>query len=145
MGYVKKLSNEKTVILLGITVQDKFSFKPHLNDVCEKVSHENRAPTIVSKFIPQKRTQSHYDSIYNISVFLLPLGLDVPQQSKINTLHERVLTPFHDDRQSTFEELHNKNKSVTVFHRKSQVLATELYKKHHKLIPDIMNGNFKIT
>ena len=59
--------------------------------------------------------------------------------NKINKLHERALRLVYDDRQSTFEELLNIDKSVTIHHRNLQVLATELYKVHHRLAPERLN------
>ena len=47
--------------------------------------------------------------------------------NKINKLHERALRLVYDDRQSTFEELLNIDKSVTNYHRNLQTLATEVY------------------
>ena len=62
--------------------------------------------------------------------------------NKINKLHERALRLVYDDRQSTFEELLNIDKSVTIHHRNLQVLATELYKVHHRLAPEPLNNIF---
>ena len=62
--------------------------------------------------------------------------------NKINKLHERALRLVYDDRQSTFEELLNIDKSVTIHHRNLQVLATELYKVHHRLAPERLNNIF---
>ena len=64
--------------------------------------------------------------------------------NKINKLHERALRLVYDDRHSTFEELLNIDKSVTIHHRNSlQLLATELYKVHHGLAPELINDIFK--
>ena len=49
------ISNEKTVKLLGVTVDNKFSFEPHLNLVCKKVSQKLHALARVSKFISKKK------------------------------------------------------------------------------------------
>ena len=62
--------------------------------------------------------------------------------NKLNKLHERALRLVYDDRQSTYEELLNIGKSVTIHHRNLQVLATELYKVHHGLTPELMNNIF---
>ena len=62
--------------------------------------------------------------------------------NKINKLHERALQLVFDDRQPTFEELLNIDKSITIHHRNLQVLATELYKVHHGLAPELMNDIF---
>ena len=62
--------------------------------------------------------------------------------NKINKLHERALQLAYEDRHSTFEELLNIEKSVTIHQRNLQVLVTELYKKHHGLAPELMNDIF---
>ena len=72
--------------------------------------------------------------------------MDVPQQianNKINKLHERAFRRVYNDRQSTFEELLDKNKSVSVRHRNLQVLAIEMYKVYSNVSPDIMNNIFE--
>ena len=51
--------------------------------------------------------------------------------NKINKLHERVLRLASDDRQSTFDELVNKDKPVITYCRNLLVLATEMCKVHH--------------
>ena len=62
--------------------------------------------------------------------------------NKINKLYERALGLVYDDRQLTLKELLNIDKSVTIHHRNLQVLATELYKVHHGLAPELMNDIF---
>ena len=62
--------------------------------------------------------------------------------NKINKLYERALGLVCDDRQLTLKELLNIDKSVTIHHRNLQVLATELYKVHHGLAPELMNDIF---
>ena len=61
----------------------------------------------------------------------------------MNKLYERALRLAFDDRQSTFEELHNIDKSITINHRNLQVLATELFKVHHGLTSELMNNIFR--
>ena len=49
------ISNEKIVKLLGLTVDNKLSFEPHLNFVCKKVSQKLHALARVSEFISKKK------------------------------------------------------------------------------------------
>ena len=63
--------------------------------------------------------------------------------NKINNLHERALRLVYDNMQSTFEMLLNIDKPVTIHHRNLQLLATELYKVHHGLPPELMNDILK--
>ena len=64
--------------------------------------------------------------------------------NKINKLYEKALRLVYDDRHSTFEELLNIGKSVTIHDRNLlHLLATELYKVHHGLAPELINDIFK--
>ena len=48
------ISNEKIVMLLGVTVNNKLSFELHLNMVCKKISQKLHSLARVSKFISKK-------------------------------------------------------------------------------------------
>ena len=48
--------------------------------------------------------------------------------NKINKLHKRALEMIHCGHTSTFQELLNKDESVTVHQKNIQTLATSMYK-----------------
>ena len=56
--------------------------------------------------------------------------------NRINKIHERSLRLVYDDNFSNFEELLNKDDSVTIHERNIQVLAIELYKVVNKISPE---------
>ena len=58
--------------------------------------------------------------------------------NKINSLHNRALRIAYQDNMSAFQELLNKDNSVSIHHRKLQVLATEMFKIHRGLSPEIL-------
>ena len=64
--------------------------------------------------------------------------------NKINRIHERSLRLVYSDKTSTFKELLDNNKSVSVHHKNIQVLAREIYKTVNGLAPTIMNSIFEI-
>ena len=138
------ISNEK--IVLGVTVDNKLSFEFYLNLVYKKVSRKLHALARVSKFISKKKLRvimkgfimSHFSYCH-----LVWMWHSSTLNNKINKLHERALRLVYDDRQSTFEELLNIDKSVTIHHRNLQVLATELYIVHHRLATELINDIFK--
>ena len=128
------ISNEKTVNLLGVTVNNKFSFEPHLNLVCKKVSQKLHVLAIVSKFISKKKVRVITKAFIMSQFSYCPLVWMYQSRTlskQTNKLHQRALQLVYDDRQSTFEELLNIGKSLTIHHKNVQVLATELYKVHH--------------
>ena len=55
--------------------------------------------------------------------------------NKINRLHERALRLVYDDDNLTFEELLEKDNSVTVHDRNLQKLACEMFKIKNKMSP----------
>ena len=63
--------------------------------------------------------------------------------SKINRLHERCLRIIYSDKQSSFEELLEKDGYVSIHQRNLQVLATEMYKLMKSLSPAIRTELFE--
>ena len=61
--------------------------------------------------------------------------------NKINSIHERTLRITYQDNTSTFQELPNKDNSVSIHHRNLQILETEMFKIHGRLSPEIL-GKF---
>ena len=62
--------------------------------------------------------------------------------NKINSVHERALRITYQDNTSTFQELLKKDNSVSIHHRNLQVLATEMFKTHWGLSPEILRETF---
>ena len=67
--------------------------------------------------------------------------------NRINNIHLRALRIVYQDKQSSFEELLQKDNSVSVQMKNLQYLATEIFKVKNGLSPIIMNEvfNFKKT
>ena len=63
---------------------------------------------------------------------------------KINRLHERCLRNIYNDKQSSFNELLEKDGSVSIHERNLQVLATEMYKISNGLSKPLMEDIFPI-
>ena len=63
--------------------------------------------------------------------------------TKINNLHERCLRLIFSDKKSSYEELLEKDRSVSVHHMNIQALATEIYKVKSgytsKIFSDLFN------
>ena len=62
--------------------------------------------------------------------------------NRINSIHERTLWITYQDHISTSQELLNKDNSVSLYHRNVQGLATEMFKTHRGLSPDILREIF---
>ena len=64
---------------------------------------------------------------------------------EINWLHERYLRTIYNDKQSSFNELLEKDGSVSIHERILQVLATEMYKISNGLSTLLMKDIFPIN
>ena len=62
--------------------------------------------------------------------------------NKINYIHEKALRSTYQDNMSTFQELLNKDNSVSIHYRNMQALATEMLKIHQGLSPEILRETF---
>ena len=62
--------------------------------------------------------------------------------NKINSIHKRALRITCQGNTSTFQELLNKDKSLSMHQRNVQVLATEIFKIHRGLSPEILRETF---
>ena len=62
--------------------------------------------------------------------------------NKINRIHERALRITYNDKSSSFQNLLEKDNSVTIHHRNIKILATETYKFLQGLSPPLMNEIF---
>ena len=64
--------------------------------------------------------------------------------NKTNRLHERYLRIIYNDKTSTFEELLEKDNSVSIHYRNMQALAIEMFKVANGMCPEIMNEIFQL-
>ena len=64
---------------------------------------------------------------------------------KINRLHERCLRSIHNGKQSSFNELLEKDGCVLIHERNLQVLVTEMYKASNGLSTPLMKDIFPIN
>ena len=65
--------------------------------------------------------------------------------NKINRPHERCLRIVYNDKQSSLNELLEKDGSFSIHMRNIQILDTEMYKLINNLSPPIMNTVFKLN
>ena len=66
------------------------------------------------------------------------------KNNKINRLHEGCLRIIYKDKASTFEQLLEKDNSVSIHTRNLRFLAVEMYKVVKGLAPTIINDLFPL-
>ena len=141
------VKNSLTEKMLGIKIDNRLSFDPHVSNLCSKVSQKLHALSRVSQFMPLQRRKEVMNAFILSQFGYCPLVWMLHGRKlnhRINCLHERALRIVYKDGSSTFEELLQKNGSFKIHERNIQSLAIELYKVWHKLSPKIMDLVFPI-
>ena len=114
--------------LLGIIIDNTFTFEYHNNKICHKNSQKLHAFSRISKYISGDRKHLLFKSFIISQFNYFPIvwmyhgrGLN----NKINYLHERALRTVSQDKKSSFETLLKKhNKSVSIHVKNLKYLAT---------------------
>ena len=139
------IKSSQREILLGINLDSELKFEDHVNFICKKASQKLYALARIAPFMDLKQRRNIMKAFVESQFGYCPLiwmfhsrGLN----NKINRIHERALRITYKDKSSTFQELLEKDNSVSIHHRNIQKLAIEIYKVLHGFSPPILNDIF---
>ena len=142
-NYVIKSSGVEE--LLGVTIDSNLNFKEYILPLCKKANCKLHALSRVSKYMTLNKRRILME-LFIISKFnYYPLIWMIHNRglnNKINHIHERALRIVYNDYSSTFEDLLNKDKSVTIHQSNLQQLAVEIFKVKIRIALMIMNEIF---
>ena len=130
---IKNNENEK---LLRIKCDTKLNFNEHLNDIISKLSHKVNALSRVVPLMGLSKKRILMNPFFNLQFSYCPviwIFLRRIMNNKINRLHERCMRLIYGDKMSSFEELLEQDKSVSIHTRNLQMLTTEILKVHQNM------------
>ncbi len=135
------ISNTLSQKPLGVTVDNKMSFKLHVTNICAKASQKLHGLSRVSNYMDFKQRKIIMHS-FIISQFgycpLVWMFHSRELNNRINRIHERSLRIVYQDHKTSFEALLKKDQSFTIHERNIQTLGIELYKVAHGISPELM-------
>ena len=139
------IKSSQKEILLGINLDSKLKFEDHVNFMCKKASQKLYALAWIAPFMDLKQRRNIMKAFVESQFGYCPLIWMFHSRwlnNKINRIHERVLRITCKDKSSTFQELLEKDSSVSIHHRNIQKLAIEICKVLHEFSPPILNDIF---
>ena len=142
------IKSEKTVKLLGITIDNKLNFDEHISKILKKVNLKLHALARISHVLSSDKLRVVMKAFIESQFQYCPLVWMFHSRTlnnRINRLHERALRLAYKDNISSFENLLEKDKSFSIHHRNLQKLATEMYKVKNNLSPSFMKNIFPDT
>ena len=136
-------ANEK---LLGVTIDKNLNFNSHLSILCKKFGQKVTALARIVKLLPfYKRRillKTFIESQFSYCT-LVWMFYSRQMNRKINHVHERALRLVYEDYTSSFDELLQNDKTISIHHRNIHNVAIEMYKAKNDLSPSFMKENFE--
>ena len=140
-------SNEK-VDLLGLTLDDKFSFETHVSAIRGKASGQLNALKRLSSHLTYKSRKAAVDAfiLSNFNYCLLVWYFSTARElQKIERIQERALRLIHGDYESDYNVLLDRSNTVTMKVKRMRVLCIEIYRTLNSLSPKYMKELFKLN
>ena len=133
--------------MLGIKLDSKLNFNSHIHDICQKAGQKLNAISTITPYMDFVKTRllvnAFFYSQFNYCQ-LVWMCHNRTNNNKINRLHERCLRLIYNDKKSSFKDLLEKGRSVSVDHRNLTTLAVELFKVFKGLSPVIFAEAFPV-
>ena len=126
-----EIKNTNCEKLLGIKVDSRLNFDEHLDGTIKKASRKINALSRITPFMNMSKRRIIMNSFFSSQFNYCPLVWMFHSRSinnKINRLHERVLRITYNDFKSSFENLLEKDGTVSIHVKNLQKLATEMFK-----------------
>ena len=142
-GSIVKSSNLQK--LLGVTIDSNFTSEQHINSLCRKSSQKLHALSRIAQYLSQNKKRILFKTFVTSQFNYCPLVWMCHSRTlnnRINNIHLRALRIVYQDKQLSFEELLQKDNSVSVHMKNLQYLATEIFKVKNGRSPIIMNEVF---
>ena len=135
--------------LLGLTVDKKLLFDKHVEVICNNASAKVTALSRLIRIVSMEKKKILMNAFIESQFSHCPLVWMFCFSRKLNTrmnhIHERGLRIVYEDYTSTFEELLNKDGSVSIHHRNIQLVAIQMFKVKNGLCPKIMKDLFQLN
>ena len=135
------ISNSSSKKLLGVTIDNKMTFKTYVTKICAKASQKLHALSRVGNYMDLKQRKIITQSFIRSQFGYCPLVWMFNSRelnTRINKIHERSLRIVYQDHKSSFASLLQKDQSFTIHERNIQTLGIELYKVANGIAPEIM-------
>ena len=140
------IKNSKFENLLGIKLDSKLNFSSHIHDICQKAGQKLNAISRITPYMGFAKRRLIVNAFFysQFNYCQLVWMCHNRTNNKVNRLHERCLRLIYNDKKSSFEDLLQKDRSVSIHHRNLRTLAVELFEVFKGLSPVIFAEAFPV-
>ena len=139
-----KVEASDDILLLGITIDKKLTFKQHIENLCRKAQYKLHASRRIGMFLTTEKAKilgnAFIDSQFNYAP-LLWMFCRKTLYSKIEKIHHKTLKVIYESN-DTYDNLLLQSNMVSVHQGHLRFLMTEIYKSISQLNPEFMWSYF---
>ena len=139
------LMTQKSVKLLGITIDDRLKFDEQINNMCQRASKQLKVIYRFKQVFKEKEKKIIYNTFIMSNFNFCPVVWNfcgMIQIRKMEKIQERALRFVFNDVYSEYSELLQKAKSEMLHLKRIKVIACEVFKSLHGLNPSFMKEMF---
>ena len=129
-------------------IDDKLKFDLHIRNLCKEAGMNISALNRLTRILSTKKRKVIFNA-YIQSLFaygsLVWMFCNRSENNRINRLHKRVLRIIYDDTTSTFQELLDRDGSVSFHVRSIRKVAIEIFEVHQGIAPDVISDLFFVA
>ena len=135
------IPSSKQVKLLEVNIDNSLKFDAHFKELYRKFNQKVHAFGRLRPFLGEEKAKLLFNSVIMSNFSYCPLiwlFCSKGTNNDINRTHKRAARALYGDYESTFEELLDKDKSVTIHKKNLQRFKVEIYKTINHLNPAYM-------
>ena len=140
-----KLENTSSEKLLGIIIDGKLNFKEYLEAIIKEASWKVNVLSRITAYMNLTKRELMMNSFFTSQFNYCPLLWmchNCTINNRTNSLHERCLRIVYNDNKSSFQELLDKDKDVTIHVKNVRALALEMFKVSNNYSTSLMSMIF---
>ena len=140
-----EIENSNRQRVLGVKTDSKLNFKEHLDRMIKKASRKINPLSCIVPYMNIAKRRLLMNSFFASQFNYCPLVWMCHNRSvnnKINPLHEGCLRIVYSDSVSSFDDLLDKDRSVSVHVKNIETFAIEMFKVSNKLTLPLMSEIF---
>ena len=141
-----KIRESSSVVLLGLTIDNRLTFKDHINILLRRASFKLHSLRRIRKYLTAVKAKLLYNAFINSQfnyVSIIWMFCHKQDYLKIEKIQYKALKIVYNSNES-YEELLLHNNEVSIHQKQLRILATEVFKSLADINPDFMKLYFTI-
>ena len=141
-----KIRESQNVELLGLIIDNRLTFKDHINMLCQRANYKLHALRRRRKYLTLEKSKLLYNNVINNQfnyASIIWMFCHKQDYFEVEKIHYKALKIVYNSNEC-YEELLIRNNEVSIHQKQLRTLATEIYKSLTDVNPDFMKSYFPI-